>query len=451
MSQDPVPTALKDYLLALEACGVGAAVIGPTALALALAPDRGAAVPWHIAVSGDDLQTAAALPGADRAQLCAFDLGACGDEGQSAAWLQGLRGLLERERVSVWALAIVGATIIDPWGALADANEGRLRVRGDVRAFLRGPGQVLTLAAWAAATGLRPTAEALRIAQRDSAGILQVDRSIWCERFGAVLLGPRAGAGLQFLFDAGVLQLMVPEACAMAGFHTSCPVHHKDIWDHTLQVIEKCPPSLVVRWAALMHDTGKVWTRSIGKQGRVHFFAHEQMGASLMEGVAGRFHLDADLRDRVVYIIANHARANVYATDWTDSAVRRLIRDMGPHLADVLAFSQSDFTTKRAWRIAEVRALADELNTRIPRIAEEDARVPPLPKGLGNVIMAATGLGAGPWLGEVVAWLEAQVEEGRIEALQEAEVYLAYVRVHAPQLLAIAADAVQQRRPRPST
>jgi poly(A) polymerase len=286
----------------------------------------------------------------------------------------------------------------------------------------------------------------VRTAWRDAGNVLQLDRAVWCERFGEVLLGDKAGTGLQFLHDAGVLQLMVPEVVAMVDFHKSCPVHHKDIWDHTLQVVEKCPQVLTVRWAALMHDTGKVWTRTVNKQGKVHFFRHEEMGASLMEGVAGRFHLDPELRDRVVYIIANHARANVYATNWTDSAVRRLIRDMGEHLADVLAFSQSDFTTKRAWRIAEVRSLAEELNTRIPRIAAEDAKIPPLPKGLGHVIMQATGLQPGPWLGEVQHWLEAEVEAGAIEARLEAEAYLAHVRDKRPELLAIDPGKVRERR-----
>ncbi|MSP93605.1 MAG: HD domain-containing protein [Myxococcales bacterium] len=329
---------------------------------------------------------------------------------------------------------------------LGDTADGRLRLQVDLRTFLRqGAGRMLDLAVWVAQTGLRPTSDMVRLCQRDAGNVLQLDRAVWSQRFGTVLLGRHAGVGLQFLCDASVLQLMVPEVVAMVDFHKSCPVHHKDIWDHTLQVVEKCPQNLAVRWAALMHDTGKVWTRTVQK-GKVHFFRHEDLGASLMEGVAGRFHLDPELRDRVVYIIANHARANVYATSWTDSAVRRLIRDMGEHLADVLAFSQSDFTTKRAWRIAEVRALAEELNERIPRIAAEDAKVPPLPKGLGNVIMQATGLQPGPWLGEVQRWLEAEVEASHVEARLEAAAYLAYLREKRPDLLAVVPGEERRRQ-----
>jgi poly(A) polymerase len=432
------PSDLTDYLNALRDRGVEAAVTGPAALALL----RGTPLPAR-----GPLTVVARVPGQtslpdppDRLSVQRLV-----HEGPFA---EGLQASLAAEPVRAFAVAIdTEGRAHDPLGGLADAEEGRLRLQGDARAFLRGDAsRVLDLAVWAARSGLKPTPDAVRTAWRDAGNVLQLDRAVWCERFGEVLLGDKAGTGLQFLHDAGVLQLMVPEVVAMVDFHKSCPVHHKDIWDHTLQVVEKCPQVLTVRWAALMHDTGKVWTRTVNKQGKVHFFRHEEMGASLMEGVAGRFHLDPELRDRVVYIIANHARANVYATNWTDSAVRRLIRDMGEHLADVLAFSQSDFTTKRAWRIAEVRSLAEELNTRIPRIAAEDAKIPPLPKGLGHVIMQATGLQPGPWLGEVQHWLEAEVEAGAIEARLEAEAYLAHVRDKRPELLAIDPGKVRERR-----
>jgi poly(A) polymerase len=284
----------------------------------------------------------------------------------------------------------------------------------------------------------------VRLCQRDAGNVLGLDRAVWCAGMGAVLVADHAATGLRFMHESSMLQLIVPEAVAMVDFHKSCPVHHKDIWDHTLQVVEKCPPVLVVRWAALMHDTGKVWTRTVHK-GKVHFFRHEDLGASLMEGVGARFRMDSALIERVAYVIANHARANVYASDWSDSAVRRLIRDLGPHLEDVLAFSQSDFTTKRSQRIAQVRSLADELNARIPRIVAEDQRIPALPKGFGTFVMAQTGLGAGPWLGRIQQWLEAEADAGRLERQLEPAHYLAYVQRTQPELLQVAPGSERQR------
>ena len=346
----------------------------------------------------------------------------------------------DRTQLRAWTLLAKPSEIVETLpGVREEIAEGRLRLREEPRRALHGHAtKLLDVAVWAARTGLMPTANLVRQAQRDSGHVLGLDRALWCERFGELLTAWRASVGLRFLQEARILPLMVPEVSAMVDFHKSCRVHHKDIWDHTLQVVDKCPPSLAVRWTALMHDTGKVCTRTVSNKGKVHFFRHEELGGSLMEGVAGRFHMDPALRDRIVYVISNHARANVYATDWTDSAVRRLIRDMGDHLPDVIAFSRSDYTTKRAWRIKEVRALADELVQRISAVREDDARIPPLPKGFGNVVMAATGQSGGRWLGDLQRWLEAEVEAGRIDAGLSAERYLSYVREHEPELLTAA-------------
>lgn len=309
--------------------------------------------------------------------------------------------------------------------------------RGDWASRLRGnAGRILEIAAFAAATGQRPSAETQRAMARESGHVLALPRSIWLRWMDRILCSPRASVGLQLLQDTRVLPLLVPEVVAMIDFHRSCPVHHKDIWDHTLQVVDKCPPLPTVRWSALMHDVGKVWTRTVSGRGKVHFFRHEELGAILMEGVAARFEMPAERRDAICYVIGNHARANVYSTEWTDSAVRRLIRDMGDHLDAVLAFSRSDFTTKRAWRVREVRELGEELIRRMDDIRAADARVPPLPKGFGNLVLERTGKQPGRWLGDIQRRLEAEVDAGNLAAGLDAESYLAWVEARAPELLA---------------
>jgi poly(A) polymerase len=426
---------LQRILLALTAEGAACWVVGEAASAVLSCQLLPRWTPWHIAVEGPI------------AAIAPEDLGVAVTVTALPGGSDDLPSLLAREPIRAWALAMdARGQTFDPWHNADDARDRRLRIPGDPRAWMaKGPERVLDLAVLAARSGLTPDKELLRLARRDAGNVLSVDRALWAERFGEVLLGEHAGAGLQFLYDCEALHRMVPEVCLMVDFHKSCPVHHKDIWDHTLQVVEKCPQALAVRWAALMHDSGKVWTRSVNKQGKVHFFRHEELGASLMEGVAGRFHLDPALQDRVVYVIGNHARANVYAAEWTDSAVRRLIRDMGPHLDDVLAFSSSDFTTKRQWRITEVRHLAEQLHKRIREVAAEDAKVPPLPKGLGHVIMQALSLAPGPWLGEVQRWLEAEVEAGRVAPLLDASHYLAHVQEHKPELLRVEKGLERQR------
>ncbi len=356
---------------------------------------------------------------------------------ERAQWRLAYGGELAEMPISAWAIAIdTFGEVDDPGGAMADIDARRLRLNVKPRTFIRDSADnLLQIAVWCAWTGLVPSPEVYRITHRHSNHVLGLERERWRERFAELLCGWRPSEGLRFLAEVRALQLMLPEVCAMIGFHESCSVHHKDIWEHTLQVVDKCPTKLAVRWSALVHDCGKVWTRTVTAGGKVHFFRHEELGASLMEGIAARFHLAADLRDRVVYVVANHARANVYSTDWTDRAVRRLIRDMGPHLGDVIAFSQSDYTTKRTWRIKEVQALAADLKARIGLVIEQDSKVAPLPKGFGSLVMEQTGRAGGPWLGSMIAWLESEIEDGRLEGGAEASHYYAYVQSHRPELL----------------
>lgn len=447
------PVAVAQWLRDLDLQFAGAALVGlPAALAAfepQLAADQPLRDPLVQWAGGLQVQRALVAGSADAAvqlsgvEICKAPLHLAFSDALAAE----LAAELERTRLRALAVAVLAnGQIVDPYGAEKDWRDGLLRVSGDPRALWRGDlSGALKVAAIAAHTGLYPDRDILRALQRDAVLILQLDRQCWQDGLGAVLLGPRASVGLRFLQQAGVLQLLVPEVTALVDFHKSCPVHHKDIWDHTLQVIEKCPHSLVVRWSALMHDTGKVQTRTVQK-GRVHFFGHEALGASLMEGVAGRFHMPPAVRDRIVYVIGHHARANAYLANWTDSAVRRLVRDMGEHLEDVLAFSRSDYTTKRSSRQAEVKTLTTQLAGHVADIVEQNAKVPPLPKGLGSLILAQTGLQAGPWLGQIQLWLEQQCEQDELPPLQTAEFYLQVVRERAPQLLDIAAGTERQRR-----
>ena len=221
----------------------------------------------------------------------------------------------------------------------------------------------------------------------------------------------------------------------MVGFDKTCAVHHKDIWDHTKIVTQKAVPDLVVRWAALCHDIGKIWTRTVNKSGKVHFFRHEDHGALLFEGIAHRVGLPQWLTDRVSYLIANHSRVNLYQDDWTDSAVRRLIRETENHLPDLLAFSKADFTTKREARIEEMRRLLADLEARILRVAEEDAKEPPLSKGLGNTLMVRFGLPPCRLIGDLKKTLEETIARGDLTARAEDAYYVDWIQ-DQPALIA---------------
>jgi poly(A) polymerase len=192
-------------------------------------------------------------------------------------------------------------------------------------------------------------------------------------------------------------------------------------------------PRLEVRWAALFHDIGKVKTRSITADGKIHFLGHAEVGTRMFDKLdrrMGLFVYEPPLKDTVRFLILHHLRANQYSPDWTDSAVRRFARELGEHLEDLLCLARADITTKRPEKKRKGLQQIEELQARITQLAEEDARLPPLPSGIGDEIMRAFGLPPSRKIGEVKKALEQCVASGEIAAHQEAEAYVEFVRAN---------------------
>ncbi len=203
-----------------------------------------------------------------------------------------------------------------------------------------------------------------------------------------VLLGRDVDAALEWLHETGILAVLFPELAATVDLVQETGRQHKDVWAHTKQVVRQTVRRPLVRWAALLHDIGKVPTRTFTPEG-VHFHGHAEVGARMFDKVYPRFAFARDERQTIRFLVKHHLRTNQYGDQWTDSAVRRFHREMGPHMTDLLDLSRADITSKRPGRrkqlLEQISALAD----RVERLAEEDARLPPLPGGVGNAIMTA--------------------------------------------------------------
>lgn len=247
-----------------------------------------------------------------------------------------------------------------------------------------------------------------------------------------VMMGTHPDLGLDALLVGGLLDALLPEVKAMVGFGDG-EWRHKDVWKHTKQVVAQSTHRLEVRWAALFHDIGKVRTRTISPSGEVHFFGHAEVGARMFDKLERREHLfraDDTLREEIRFLVLHHLRASQYDGSWTDSAVRRFAREIGPYLEDLLCLSRADITTKRPEKKRRGIAMIDELSERITHLAEEDAVVPPLPKGVGNALMETFALPPSRLVGDIKRALEAAVEQGEIEGHRESEYYVSFVGEH---------------------
>jgi len=248
-------------------------------------------------------------------------------------------------------------------------------------------------------------------------------------RLDRVVMGQDPELGLDQLLGSGILAALFPEVHAMVGFGDG-EWRHKDVWKHTKQVVRQAVPRLEVRWASLFHDIGKVKTRSITADGKVHFLGHAEVGTRMFDKLDRRismFSPEPALKDTVRFLILHHLRANQYEKTWTDSAVRRFARELGEHLDDLLCLARADITTKRPEKKRRGLEQIAELQQRITTLAAEDAKVPPLPSGVGDAIMKTFAIPPSRLIGDIKRKLEEAIEKGEIEPRLESEEYVAFV------------------------
>jgi poly(A) polymerase len=227
-------------------------------------------------------------------------------------------------------------------------------------------------------------------------------------------------AGLWFLYNTGLFEEFMPEIPGLRLEQD--PIHrHKDVLAHTFAVVANVAPrrgeepNTIVRLAALLHDIGKPKTRSVSKEG-VSFHHHEVVGARMArERLTALRYPSQEVHDisRLVYL---HLRFHGYAEGdggWTDSAVRRYVRDAGDLLDELNELTRCDCTTRNERRARELGRRMDALEARIDRLAEQEELKSIRPDLDGNEVMELLGIPPGKPVGEAMAFLlEARLDEG---------------------------------------
>ena len=269
--------------------------------------------------------------------------------------------------------------------------------------------------------------EALRQAIAVSGGVPSetTPRGLWL----AVLTAPHPHKGLQFLQEEGTLGSVFPEIQRMVGFGGQ-DQGHKDLWDHTLKVVRQTRNRPALRWAALFHDVGKPVSFSRAG-GKISFHHHEHASARLFKQAARRTALVApDLFETAHFLVEHLGMVEGYDSDWTDSAVRRLHKVLGPRFRETLLLARADCTTKHTSKRIKNHTRIHDLSERAAAIALADAVVPPLPKGIGDAISRAFNIPPSRKLGEVKKALESLVDSGEVEAHRDISFYMDFLVAH---------------------
>jgi len=232
------------------------------------------------------------------------------------------------------------------------------------------------------------------------------------EELMKILASPNAIAGLELLRRTRLLDQFAPELAAMYGV-TQNIYHIYDVWTHTMKTIELIPAEsgIMLKLAALLHDVGKPPTRSVDEDGNVHFYNHQRVGAEIARKVMHRLRFSNNQVDETAFLISMHLRVGEYDEGWTNAAVRRLIRDAGENLDDLIALTRAD---KSAANTAMPSVDLDALRVRIESVKTELAGKQMASPLDGREIIDLLGIQQGPQIGAIKTYLENEIIEGNL-------------------------------------
>jgi poly(A) polymerase len=323
---------------------------------------------------------------------------------------------LSRRDFTVNALAIrlPEREAVDPFGGLPDIAARLIRTPIDPEAsFTDDPLRMLRAFRFASQLEMAIAGDVLAAVARLKGMLATVSAERIRDELAKLLLGGRPAEALRLADATGLTDTFLPELSGLKLEQD--PVHrHKDVFAHTLAVLERTEPVLELRLAALLHDVGKPRTRRITPEG-VSFHHHEVVGADIARARLRALRYSKDVVDAVTELIRLHHRFHTYRLGWTDSAVRRYVRDAGALLPLLNALVRADCTTRNRDRAEELAQRMDELEARIGDLAAKEELRTLRPELDGHEIMAFLGVGPGPVVGEARRHLlEVRLDEGLI-------------------------------------
>jgi poly(A) polymerase len=346
------------------------------------------------------------------------------------AFGDSLEGDLARRDFTVNAMAVTlpDREFVDPYGGLRDLAARSLRTPGTAEAsFDDDPLRIMRAARFAAQLGDDKApfvvADDVVAAMRTMADrLVIVSPERIRDELAKTVLAARPRCGLTLLVDTGIAEYVLPE---LPRLKATIDEHrrHKDVYEHSLTVLDQTialeaergfEPDLVLRLAALLHDIGKPKTRQFEPGGGVSFHHHEVAGAAMARDRLSKLRFPKQVVEDVARLVELHLRFHGYAEgEWTDSAVRRYVRDAGPLLERLHVLTRSDCTTRNRRKAAALKAAYDDLEARIARLAEEEELRAIRPDLDGRQVMALLGLPPGPLVGEALRFLlELRLERG---------------------------------------
>jgi poly(A) polymerase len=325
--------------------------------------------------------------------------------------------------VNAMALEVPEPKLVDPFDGAADLAAGRLRTPlSPEESFSDDPLRMLRAARFISGYGLAPTDELVAAVHEMGTRLEIVSAERIRDELDKLIVVDDPAAGLWFLVDTGLAEHFLPELPQMRLEQD--PIHrHKDVLAHTIAVVGNVSPrksdgssNRITRLSALFHDVGKPKTRSFAKGVGVTFHHHEVVGARMTRDRMQALRYSNEDVERVTKLVFLHLRFHTYRLGWTDSAVRRFVRDAGDQLEELVELTRSDCTTRNERKARTLRNRMDELVERIERLEEQEELQSIRPDLDGKAVMDRLGVPPGPIVGQALRFLlELRLDEGPLD------------------------------------
>ncbi|HKT55568.1 MAG TPA: CCA tRNA nucleotidyltransferase [Microbacterium sp.] len=335
--------------------------------------------------------------------------------------------------VNSMALRVPAKTLVDPTGGVEDLLAGILRTPIEPAvSFGDDPLRMLRAARFASQLGFDVHPDTLAAMTR----LREMLRIVSAERIQAelvrILRTDDPTRGIRILVETGLMDEFLPEVPALR-LEVDEHHHHKDVYEHSLTVLQQAidlekarnpdaEPDVALRLAALLHDIGKPPTRRLEAGGGVTFHHHDVKGSRMARKRLKDLRFDTLTTDAVARLIELHLRFFGYAEGaWTDSAVRRYVRDADDLLERLHILTRADVTTRNRRKADRLASAYDDIELRIGELAEQEALDALRPALGGTEIMEILGIEPGRAVGEAYRFLlDIRLDEGEISA-EEAE------------------------------
>ena len=328
--------------------------------------------------------------------------------------------------INAMALELTGDTpvFIDPFNGLQDLAAKLLRTPGRAGdSFTDDPLRMMRAARFAAQLDFELEAEVFTAIKDLATRIEIISAERVRDEFIKILMSKNPRTGITLLVDSGLADHVLPEIPKLR-LEVDEHHHHKDVYEHSITVLEQAisheerlgGPNLVIRLAALLHDIGKPKTRAFIEGGGVSFHHHEVVGARLAKKRLQALRFDNDTIDAVELLTALHLRFHGYGDDdWTDSAVRRYVRDAGELLTHLHVLTRADCTTRNKNKADRLSARYDSLEARIESLMEQEELSKIRPDLDGTQVMELLKLKPSREVGQAMDFLmELRLEQGQI-------------------------------------